>query len=157
MSSTTQKSTKESKVTQKMNQDYKSAIEYITNRNLNVTNEVRKLVLDAADQDTINSINNSIEDSESVSYDVAKLLLPKLVTNIKILQQATLLLATQADKLDRDILILRGEKNMYKSYLEDYKRIESIDHSIRTLREEKEKLLLRHNNYFNREKDITHL
>lgn len=157
MSNTTQKSTKESKVTQKMNQDYKSAIEYITNRNLNVTNEVRKLVLDTVDQDIINSINNSIEDSDCVSYDVAKLLLPKLVTNIKILQQATLLLATQADKLDCDILILREEKNMYKSYLEEYKRIESIDRSIRTLREEKEKLLLRHNNYFSREKDITHL
>ena len=39
---------------------------------------------------------------------------------------------------------------MYKTYLEEYKRIESIDNNIRTLSEEKDRLLVRHNNYFNR-------
>ena len=118
----------------------KIANEYIVAGQLNPDEDIKNIVLSIDDDNQLilNRITSAYNTAENITPSVAKAVLPGVVANVKILQEATTILANQSDELEQELNIVTEQKNELQTRLEGYENHDDISRMLDKIRQERE-------------------
>lgn len=118
------------------------ANEYLVAGQLHPDQGIKDLVLSTKDRTVIDRISSAYTTAENITPDVAKVALPALASNIKILQQSNILLADLAEQTQNELDIVTHQRNGLQSELGLYVNPEGTSRMLSMIRQERENQLL---------------
>ena len=116
----------------------KIANEYLVAGQLHPDEEIKRIVLSTGGTVVKDRITSAYTTAEAITPAVAKVVLPAVVANVKILQQANVLLANQAEEIENELIIVTEQKDALQSRLEVHESPQRTSHMLDTIRREGE-------------------
>lgn len=116
----------------------KIANEFLSACDLHPDEDVKKLVLSNASAETKTSILNAYETAENITPAVAKIALPGLAANVKILQAATNSLANANIELENELEIITEQRDELQTRLLTHENPADIDNMLTRIRKGRE-------------------
>ncbi len=116
----------------------KIANEFLSACDLNPDEDVKKLVLTNASVDTKSSIVNAYDTAVNITPAVAKIAIPGLAANVKILQAATNSLANANTELENELEIVTEQRDELQTRLLAHENPTDIDNMLERIRKGRE-------------------
>lgn len=114
------------------------ANEYLVAGQLHPEEEIKKLVLSTGDNTVIGRVTSAYNTAKTITPAVAKEVLPGVVANVKILQEAVNLLANQAEQTETELAIVTEQRDALQSKLEVHENPEDTSRMLDKIRQERE-------------------
>lgn len=116
----------------------KIANEYLVAGQLHPDEEIKRIVLSTGGTVVKDRITSAYTTAEAITPAVAKVVLPAVVANVKILQQANVLLANQAEEIENELCIVTEQRDALQSKLEKHENPEDTSRMLDRIRQERE-------------------
>lgn len=117
------------------------ANEYLVAGQLHPDEDIKKLVLSTNNQVVIDRISSAYTTAENITPAVAKVVLPGVVANVKILQEANILLANQAEQTENELVIVTEQRDVLQSKLDIHENFQDTSRMLDRIRQERENQL----------------
>lgn len=114
------------------------ANEYLVAGQLHPDEDIKKLVLSTNDQVVVDRISSAYTTAENITPAVAKVVLPGVVANVKILQEANILLANQAEEIENELVIVTEQRDALQSRLDIHENSQDTSRMLDKIRQERE-------------------
>lgn len=114
------------------------ANEYLVAGQLHPDEDIKKLVLSTNDKVVNDRISSAYTTAENITPAVAKVVLPGVVANVKILQEANILLANQAEETENELVIVTEQRDVLQSRLDIHENSQDTSHMLDKIRQERE-------------------
>lgn len=114
------------------------ANDYLVAGRLCPDEEIKKLVLSSGNQDRIDRITSAYNTAQTITPGVARVVLPGMAANIKILQEANEILGNHAEEMENELNIVTEQRDVLKSKLEEHESPKHTSYMLDKIRQERE-------------------